>query len=302
MKKKINLPLAGLSDVESDGIPVNIPRVIDAHVHLFPDELFHSIWKWFEHHAWPIRYKLPRKEIVQFLLKRGVRHMVLLHYAHKPGIASELNDDMATFCSENANVTGLATVFPGEDHAKRILETGFKNGLAGVKLHSHVQCFDMESPAMDEIYQTCVDWDMPLTMHVGREPKSPAYPCDPYLLCSAEKLNGVLKKYPKLRVCVPHLGADEFSAYMEMVEKHDNLWLDTAMVLAGYLPVKQPDISMMRLDRLIYGSDFPNLPYAWDRELKKMALLGLSEEAMAHLFSKNAMAFYSIPDLDSSQG
>jgi predicted TIM-barrel fold metal-dependent hydrolase len=301
--KPITLPLAGLNDEESFGIPEDMPRVIDAHVHLFPDELFQSIRWWFEHHAWPIRYRLSSREIVDFLLDRGVGHVVALHYAHKPGIAETLNGYMADFCRDRPRVTGLATVFPGEDHAGQILALGFKQGLSGVKLHAHVQCFDVESDAMDAVYRTCVDWDRPLIMHVGREPKSPAYPCDPYLLCHAEKLRRVLDKYPTMRVCVPHLGADEFDAYRGMVETYDNLWLDTTMVLADYLPIENPpDINTWRSDRLIFGTDFPNLPYAWDRELKIIQKLGLSREALERLLSKNAMAFYSIPEKDSDQG
>ena len=35
----------------------------------------------------------------------------------------------------------------------------------------------------------------------------------------------------------PHLGADEFEEYKRMTEKNDNLWLDTTMTLADYLPI-----------------------------------------------------------------
>ena len=51
---------------------------------------------------------------------------------------------------------------------------------------THVQCFDMNSPDMDLIYEVCSQRGKPLVMHVGREPKSEAYMCDPYELCRAE--------------------------------------------------------------------------------------------------------------------
>jgi len=148
---------------------------------------------------------------------------------------------------------------------------------------------------MQEIYSTCQESDKPLIMHVGREPKSPAYPCDPYEICSAARLEQVIKAYPALRVCVPHLGADEFDAYRRLLENYDNLWLDTTMALADYLPFDDvPDLSKMRADRLIYGSDFPNLPYAWDRELKRIARLNLSPQRLANLLAQNAIEFYRI--------
>jgi hypothetical protein len=41
------------------------------------------------------------------------------------------------------------------------------------------------------------------------------------------------------------------------------------MVLTDYFPIKgSVDLKRYRLERVMYGSDFPNVPYAWDRELK----------------------------------
>jgi len=41
---------------------------------------------------------------------------------------------------------------------------------------------------------------------------------------------------------------------------------------AEYFPgLPLPKLSDYRLDRLTYGTDFPNIPYAWDKELKNIA-------------------------------
>ena len=288
-------PLPALNDREQDHVPDKLPAVIDAHVHLFPDNLFASIWQWFEKFGWPIRYRCRSPEAIEFLLSRGVSRIVGLHYAHRPGIARELNAYMADLCRSFPQLTAMATVFPGEEKASQILAEAFDRGLSGVKLHCHVQCFEMLSHAMHEIYEICQDRGTPLIMHVGREPKSPAYPCDPYALCSAARLEQVIRTYPDLRVCVPHLGADEFDSYIRLLERYDNLWLDTTMTLADYLPIGSiPDLSKMRADRLIYGSDFPNLPYAWDRELRRIAHLNLSPQRLKKLLSQNAVEFYRI--------
>ena len=295
MTALLQAPLPALNDHETDELPRALPEVVDAHVHLFPDDLFASIWQWFETHGWPIRYRLTSPEIIEFLVSRGVRRVVGLHYAHRPGVARELNLYMVELCRRYSQLTGMATVFPGEPDASRILTEAFDQGLAGVKLHCHVQCFDMLGGAMHAIYRTCRSFDKPLIMHVGREPKSPAYPCDPYKLCSADRLEKVLSDYPELRICVPHLGADEFDAYCRLVENYDNLWLDTTMALADYLPFNNvPDLSEMRADRLIYGSDFPNLPYAWDREIKRILRRRLEFRRLKKLLGQNAIEFYGI--------
>ena len=295
MPGMLQTPLPALDDREGDHVPESLPEVIDAHVHLFPDNLFESIWQWFEKFGWPIRYQFSSQEAIEFLLSRGVKQIVGLHYAHRPGVARELNAYMAKLCRSYQQLTGMATVYPGENGADQILTEAFDKGLSGVKLHCHVQCFDMLGPAMHAIYKLCAENQKPLIMHVGREPKSPAYPCDPYELCSADRLEQVIKTYSGLRVCVPHLGADEFESYRRLLENYDNLWLDTTMTLADYLPFSNiPDLGEMRADRLIFGSDFPNLPYAWDREIQKLCSLNLARERLSKLLYQNAAEFYSI--------
>jgi uncharacterized protein len=285
-----------INDAEGAYVPDTLPFIIDSHVHIFPDPIFKMIWQWFDHFAWTIRYRLTSSEVLRYLLSRGVGHIVALQYAHKPGIARELNKYMIEICKEfPGKVTGMATIFPGEKDSEAILKEAFGNGLQGVKLHAHVQCFDMNSEVMDVVYDTCSSEDKPLIMHVGREPKSPAYKCDPYLLCNADKLEQVIRNYPKLNVCVPHLGVDEFTSYKQLIEKYDNLWLDTAMLLADYFPVENPyRLDEMRSDRIMYGSDFPNIPYAWDREIKWFLKSGLPDDFVESVLSKNASNFFHL--------
>jgi predicted TIM-barrel fold metal-dependent hydrolase len=292
------LPMPVLDDPEGDSVPAHVLYTVDAHVHLFPDPLFHAIWQWFDHYAWPVRYRLTARDIVDFLLTRGVGHVVALHYAHAPGIARSLNRFMADISSAYPQVTGTATVFPGEPDAKDILKEAAEMGLCGVKLHAHVQRFDMDSAAMHEIYQSCATNRQPLIMHVGPEPMNPAYDygCDLRELCKGEKVERILKQYPDLNLCVPHLGADEFALYKRLLEQYDNVWLDTTMALADYLPMENvPRLADLRADRVMYGTDFPNIPYAWDRELKHICNLGLSHDSLELILGGNARTLFSLP-------
>lgn len=287
------VPLPAAGDEEGPRLPRSLPPVIDAHVHLFPDAVFQAIWRWFDEHAWPIRYRLTTPEVIAFLLARGVERVVALHYAHKPGLARSFNAYVAEVCRHEPRVLGLATVYPGEPDATAILAEAFAAGLRGVKLHCHVQCFAPDAPELHEIYAACARADKPLVMHAGREPASPAYRCDPHALCSAERVERVLRDHPTLKLCVPHLGADEFDAYERLLLRHDNLWLDTTMAVADYFPLPAPErLLRARPERILYGTDFPNLPYAWDREIKKLVALGLREEQLAAILGGTARALF----------
>jgi uncharacterized protein len=293
----IDLPLHSVNDIEGQRVPESLPHLVDAHVHLFPDEFFSAIWQWFDRFAWPIRYRLTSEEVIEFLLSRGVNHIVGLHYSHKPGMARFLNTHMAELCNRYPQVTGTATVFPGEPGAVAILKEAFRQGLTGVKLHAHVQFFHMDSPEMHEIYQCCSACNQPLIMHVGREPRNPDYPYhrDPHQICKGEVLEEVIRNYPRMRVCVPHLGADEFALYRKLLERYDNLWTDTTMVLADYLPVNgMPRLEEFRTDRVLFGTDFPNIPYAWDRELKRLCEMSLTQDSLELILGTNAAHFFKL--------
>jgi uncharacterized protein len=291
---KPNMP--SINDQEGSTVPAGLPSVIDAHVHIFPRGIFAAVWKWFDENAWRIRYQITSTQVLDFLLGHGIRHLIAFQYAHKAGIARELNTYMAKKCNEyEGRVTGLATVLPGEKDAEKILQEAFDAGLGGLKLHAHVQCFDVNGRGMNHVYECCRANKKPLVMHVGREPKSPAYRCDPYDLCSAEKLERVLRDFPDLRICVPHLGFDEISGYRKLIEEYNNLWLDTTMAIAGYFPIEaEIDLGCYRPDRVMYGSDFPSIPYNWDRELKILKAADLPQEVLEKILHRNAIDFYGL--------
>lgn len=288
--------MPSINDQEDSKVPAGLPPLIDAHVHIFPRSIFSAIRKWFDENAWHIRYQMTSSMIFEFLLSRGIKHIIALQYAHKPGMAKQLNQYMSEKCSEYGHqVTGMATVFPGENNAENILQEAFDSGLGGLKLHAHVQCFDMNGEHMNRLYECCRINKKPIVMHIGREPKSTAYSCDPYQLCGAERLERILKDFPDLKICVPHMGFDEISAYREMIEKYDNLWLDTTMVITDYFPIEEKlALGHYRSDRIMYGSDFPNIPYAWDRELKELKAADISQEALEKISYKNAADFFSL--------
>lgn len=288
--------LPTLDDIENDTIPSGFPMVVDAHVHVFPDSMFKAVRRWFDEHAWHIRYQLSTAGVFDFLLSHGVSHIIALQYAHAPGIAGHLNRYMAKQCRPYpGRVTGMATVFPGEENAGTILQEAFDSGLGGLKLHAHVQCFDINADSTERLFDVCQSNDKPVVIHIGKEPKSPAYRCDPHKICSADKLERALKNFPHLNICVPHLGFSETCEYKLLIEKYDHLWLDTTMALTDYFHIENRiDLKAYRIDRIMYGSDFPNIPYAWDRELKWLRNANFPETDLEMILNKNAVEFFGL--------
>ena len=270
----MQLPLPALDDEEGAWLPKELPPVVDAHVHVFPDKLFQAIWAWFDEHGWPVRYKLTADDVIRFVRSRGVQHVVLLHYAHKPGIARSMNTFVADLVARHEGVTGLATVHAADPDGPELLDEAFARGLAGIKLHCHVQAMPADDARLWPIYELCAARGKPVVIHAGRAPRPPpgSLAVEPDDVCDASRIERVLRAFPALRVVVPHLGADELDAYADLLKRFDNLWLDTTMMLGGYFATGDvhPWVAA-RPDRVIFGTDFPNLPYAWDREARAVA-------------------------------
>lgn len=292
---RMRLPRPGLDDDEGVLLPATLPPVTDAHVHVFPDPIFRAIWRWFDHYGWPVRYKLFADDVIRHLRNRGVSKLVLLHYAHKPGLARSMNAFVADLVSRHENVTGLATVYPGEPGQVEILEEAFTLGLRGVKLHCHVQAMPSDDERLGPVYELCQARRLPVVIHAGREPWSANLPCDPYEVCHVDRIEKVLRNFPNLKLCVPHLGADEFVEYVNLLQKYENLWLDTTMMLGAYFPIENPwPWVLARPERILFGSDFPNLPYAWDREAKAIAQAKLPTAVVEKIVGENAETLFGL--------
>jgi predicted TIM-barrel fold metal-dependent hydrolase len=75
---------------------------------------------------------------------------------------------------------------------------------------------------------------------------------------------------------------DQYQEFFDLLERYPNLYLDTTMTLAAFFKSfgdDEPLVEMMRSmllkysDRVLYGTDWPNIPYDWCRELANLVSL-----------------------------
>jgi predicted TIM-barrel fold metal-dependent hydrolase len=101
----------------------------------------------------------------------------------------------------------------------------------------------------------------------------------------------VVERYPELKLVVPHLGQDQWREFLDLCRSSPNLYLDTTMAVGGYVTGDVPGLEDLLpvADRLLFGTDFPNLPYAWARERDWLAGLGMPEEALEAILRGNAL-------------
>ena len=268
---------------------------VDAHTHLWPEGFFRAICEWFDEHAWKIKFRGDAECAVETLPEAGVGTSVALVYAHKPGIARLLNGFLAEVCRAEKSVVGVGTVFPGETDACEIVREAISvHGLRGIKLHCHVMGVAIDDPRTLEVLAECEKMGVVAVVHAGREPRAEGYPADPYEICGAAHVENALRALPKLKLVIPHLGLDEVSEHFALLEKYENLHLDTAMACAEYFPLV-PDWSRIARwsHRIMLGTDFPITPFDEpERELRVLARRIEDDGAFERLIRGTARALW----------
>ena len=226
--------------------------LIDSHVHLFPDKLFEAIWSWFDRKAWPIINKLNSEEILAFLKDHGVENAVGLCYAHKPGLAADLNAYMSALAGKHPRLIPFGTVFPGEPDAERILKDAFDvHRLRGIKIHGHVQQMAPDCAEMVPVCEAVLANDAVLLIHAGNAPALPSEHKRIGEICSADRTRRMLESYPDMKTIVPHLGMNEYEEFKQLLLDFDNLYLDTTMAVAGFFGNEPPIESLEEIDQLM---------------------------------------------------
>lgn len=257
---------------------LGLPGLFDGHVHFLPPNVQAKVWAQFDQagpkigREWPIRYRGTHQERVEQLRSFGVRRFSALPYAHRPGIASYLNEWAAGFAAEVPECLWSATFYP-EPEAGAYVADLIEEGVEIFKLHTQVGEFLLDDPLLDEAFGAIEDAGVPIVIHVGSGPVGNEF-------TGPEHLERLLRQHPRLPVIVAHLGAPEYAEFMDLAESHDQVRLDTTMVFTDFFDsdAPYPDDLLPRLadfgDRVLLGSDFPTIPYPYVEQLHGLQRLG----------------------------
>lgn len=265
---------------------ITIPEsIVDFHVHLFPDKGFDAIWKAFDTvYNVPVLHRLYHKECIEYLRKRNVGAIVYSNYAHKPGIARPMNIWNIDTLDSNENLYCFAAFHP-EDHDKMDYTEEILSHpkVMGIKLHFLIQLFRPDDRLFYPMYEKIIEKGKRLLMHIGTGPVGGPF-------TGIELFKKVLEDFPDLPVNIPHMGGYEFTEFMELLDNHPQLYLDTSYSFWPEFPGSfNLDNSFLEKhsDRILYGSDFPNIILPREDEIKGLLSRNMSQEFYSKIFFEN---------------
>ncbi len=269
---------------------LGLPGLLDAHSHWFPDNVEAKIWSYFDRHYWKVAYRFPSPKRLEWMRKNGVRRFTTLNYAHRPAMASWLNEWTARFAGEIPEAIPCGTFFAepeaGADVRRCIEEYGFR----GFKLHLRVSDMDpthrLLAPAFEQLEQA----GLPVVIHAGSAP-------DRGRFTAPGLIRELTARHPGLKVVVAHMGSAEYEDYFTMAERQEQLYLDTTMVFVGFLALgRYPQRLLERLEgishKVLFGSDFPMIPYPLAHAVEGVLALPLSGTAQRRILGENAATLF----------
>lgn len=270
---------------------LDIPGIIDLHVHFMPDRVQQKVWGFFdrlpefEQPAWPIAYRYTDEERVRILRDIGVTAFSTLNYAHRPGMAAWLNEYSKTFAAEHADAIQSATFFP-EPGVEEMVGQVLAEGAQVFKIHIQVGRFSALDPQLASSWQLIAEAGIPVVMHCGNGPHKGEF-------TGPDPIFELVERYPELVLVIAHMGLPDYQQFAELASRAPNVYLDTTMVGTDYMQQIAPlptgfQDTMARLDdKIVLGTDFPTIPHSYSHQLEVLHRWDLGDAWMRKVLWEN---------------
>lgn len=264
-----------------------------------PKSVLDKVWAYFDAagplvgRQWPVAYRTDEAQRVETLRRFGVRKFTSLVYPHKPAMAAWLNEWAAGFAASTPDCLATATFYPEPDAARYVAEA-LRAGTRIFKAHLQVGDYDPNDPALDDVWAMIDDANVPVVIHCGSGPR-------PGRFTGPAPILALLQRRPRLPLVIAHMGMPEYREFIDIAERFENVRLDTTMVFTPFtdesMPFPRSELARLRRlgDRILFGSDFPNIPYSYTDALRSLTeLSGVDETWLRGVLYHNAAQLFSL--------
>ena len=299
-----SLSVAEPNAVRSIWQELDLPGLIDVHTHFMPKSVMDKVWAYFDSvgpmvgREWPITYRADEDRRIETLRDFGVRAFTSMIYPHKPDMGVWLNSWAADFAARTPDCLRTATFYP-EASAPAYVADAIESGAAVFKSHIQVGDYSPTDPLLDDVWGTISDAGVPVVIHCGSGPAPGTY-------TGPEPIVELLQRFPQLPLIIAHMGMPEYDDFLDLAGTYDNVHLDTTMAFTAFAEEDAPFPTESRHkltdlgDRILWGSDFPNIPYSYTSALEAVIDLGLGDDWVRGVLHHNAAHLFGIetPELD----
>ncbi|WP_374778338.1 amidohydrolase [Streptomyces sp. NBC_01310] len=272
--------------------------MVDVHTHFMPARVLDKVWEYFDAVGpltgveWPITYRHEEEQRVALLREFGVRAFTAMLYPHKPAMAAWLNAWSADFASRTPDCLHTATFFP-EEGVTAYVRQAVDSGARIFKAHLQVGDYDPNDDRLDPVWGLLAEAGIPIVIHCGSGPAAGKY-------TGPEPIARLLARHPRLPLVIAHMGMPEYADFLDLADRHAEVRLDTTMAFTDFSEQLSPFPSgdLGRLadlgDRILLGTDFPNIPYPYEHQLAALERLGLGDDWLRAVCHDNAARLFRL--------
>ena len=262
---------------------LGIPGLVDIHTHFMPPSVLAAVRRWFDRvrlpdgsPGWPIAYREDEAALVRRLQAVGLRAFTSLNYAHKRDMAQWLNTWSAAFAADHPRCVHSATFFPEpgvDDYVAQALDDGARV----FKVHLQVGAFDPRDPALTPVWRRLARAGVAVVTHAGSGPVQGAF-------TGPGPIGDVLDAQPDLALVIAHMGGGEYEEFLDLALRYPNVHLDTTMAFTDFMnelgeyPPHLLGVLADHPDRVVFGSDYPNIPHCYAHQVEALVRLGLGDD------------------------
>ncbi|MFK0255323.1 amidohydrolase family protein [Streptomyces sp. NPDC090445] len=277
---------------------LGLPGLVDVHTHFMPGRVLDKVWDYFDAVgpltgvAWPITYRHEEEQRVALLREFGVRAFTAMLYPHKPQMAAWLNSWSADFAARTPDCLHTATFFP-EDSAAAYVRRAVDAGARIFKAHLQVGGYDPGDELLDPVWGLLAEAGIPIVVHCGSGPV-------PGKHTGPGPVSAVLARHPRLALVIAHMGMPEYGEFLDLAERYEQVCLDTTMAFTDFSEQFStfPAGELGRLadlgDRILLGTDFPNIPYPYEHQLAALERLGLGDDWLRAVCHDNGARLFGL--------
>ncbi|MFC9245168.1 amidohydrolase family protein [Streptomyces sp. NPDC057136] len=275
---------------------LGLPGIIDVHTHFMPEQVLRKVWAYFDSVGpltgmeWPIAYRHDEDERLALLRSFGVLRFTSMLYPHRAGMAAWLNGWAADFAERVPDCLHTATFFP-EEGVERYVREAVEAGARVFKSHLQVGAYDPNDPLLEPVWGLLAEAGVPVVMHCGSGPTPGKY-------TGPGPVGRLLARHPRLRLVVAHMGMPEYADFLALAETYPEVRLDTTMAFTDFsegltpFPVGERGRLADLEDRILLGTDFPNIPYPYVHQLHALERLELGDAWLRAVCHGNASALF----------
>lgn len=263
----------------------NLPRV-DAHVHGFPDRLAERV-RAALNGGGLLTGGVLIGDVARRVDDAGFDLAWLLPYAHRAGVAADINEWSAAEVAKYSNLVPGATFHPDDAGFEALVRRALVElKLRVVKLHCSVGNFAVEDPRLEPLWLIAAEQGVPVLVHAGRESPGIAAAHE------VERLERVLGAHPNLKFVLAHSGLPATDVTLGLMRRYPNLYGDLTPVWQQPVPVDGPVLAEFA-GRFLFGSDAPNCPTPAEALAERYDTMELPPDVHASVMGGAAAALVS---------